>query len=62
MVINPSYFSRLSSAAPLVVFRIFFGGLMLVSMLRFWLLGWIDKLYIKPIFFFLILGLSGLNP
>ena len=59
MVINPSYFLRLSSAAPLAVFRIFFGGLMVISMLRFWLLGWIDKLYIKPIFFFLTMGLSG---
>lgn len=61
MVINPSYFSKSISAAPLVVFRILFGVLMLISIFRFWLLGWIDKLYIKPIFFFLIMGLSGLN-
>ncbi len=35
------------SSAPLVVFRILFGAMMLVSTLRFWWLGWIEDHYIQ---------------
>ena len=35
------------SIAPLVVFRIVFGALMLFSTLRFWYLGWIEDHYIQ---------------
>ena len=41
-----------TSAAPLVVFRIGFGLMMLLSIVRFWVYGWIEKLYIWPQFFF----------
>ncbi|WP_116105184.1 HTTM domain-containing protein [Lewinella sp. IMCC34191] len=41
-----------TSAAPLIVFRIGFGLMMLLSIIRFWAYGWIYKLYIFPDFFF----------
>ncbi|MBB4078307.1 hypothetical protein GGR28_000920 [Lewinella aquimaris] len=41
-----------TSAAPLIVFRTGFGLMMLLSIVRFWSYGWIDKLYIQPDFFF----------
>ncbi|WP_116124775.1 HTTM domain-containing protein [Lewinella sp. IMCC34183] len=41
-----------TSAAPLVVFRIGFGLMMLLGIVRFWVYGWIEKLYIWPQFFF----------
>jgi hypothetical protein len=44
------------SIAPLVTFRIIFGGLMFVSMIRFALNGWIDKQYIEPSFHFKYFG------
>ena len=40
------------SASPLVVFRTSFGLLMLLSIVRFWAYGWIDKLYLQPSFHF----------
>ncbi len=41
-----------TSAAPLVVLRTGFGLMMLMSLVRFWANGWIDKLYLQPEFFF----------
>ncbi|THH41865.1 HTTM domain-containing protein [Neolewinella litorea] len=41
-----------TSAAPLVVFRFGFGLIMLLSIIRFWANGWIEKLYLSPDFFF----------
>ena len=49
-------------AAPLAVFRIFFGFMMLFSILRFWAYGWIDKLYIQPRFFFSYYGFEWVKP
>ena len=43
-----TYFTKQTQAVPLAVFRVFFGVMMLLSIVRFWLNGWIDKLYIKP--------------
>lgn len=57
-----SYFSQTSSAAPLAVFRILFGVMMLLSIIRFWVLGWIDKLYIQPNFFFSYYGFEWVKP
>ncbi|MBT7437842.1 MAG: HTTM domain-containing protein, partial [Cellvibrionales bacterium] len=56
MLIKVSYFSKTTSSAPLAIFRIFFGLLMFISIIRFWALGWIDKLYIQPHFFFSYYG------
>lgn len=43
-------------AAPLAAFRVFFGLMMLISVLRFWLNGWIESQYIKPLVFFKYYG------
>jgi hypothetical protein len=48
--------------APLVVFRILFGGMMLASIVRFWLNGWIEQVYIKPVFFFTYYGFDWIKP
>ena len=48
--------------APLAVFRILFGLMMLFSIVRFWRYGWIDKLYIKPQFFFSYYGFEWVKP
>ena len=47
-----SYLSTTEKAAPLVVFRILFGLVMCFSMLRFWINGWIEELYLNPKFHF----------
>ena len=62
MLIKVSYFSKTTSSAPLAVLRIFFGLLMFISIIRFWALGWIDKLYIQPIFFFSYHGFEWIKP
>ena len=49
-------------AAPLAVFRILFGLMMLISIIRFWSYGWIDKLYIQPKFFFSYYGFEWVKP
>lgn len=38
--------------APLIVFRILFGLLMFISVLRFYVNGWIEKLYLEPTYHF----------
>ena len=47
-----NYIEQQAEAAPLAVFRILFGLMMLGSIIRFWANGWIEKLYIEPDFFF----------
>ena len=51
-----TYLNQTTEAAPLAVFRVFFGILMLVSISRFWSYGWIDKFYIQPKFHFKFYG------
>lgn len=46
------------SAAPLVGFRIFFGFMMLLSVLRFVANGWVEALYLEPEFHFTYFGFS----
>lgn len=41
---------------PLVTFRISFSILMLISLIRFWYMGWIEELYLLPTFFFKYYG------
>ncbi|MFP2995995.1 HTTM domain-containing protein [Spongiivirga sp. MCCC 1A20706] len=57
-----SYLNKHTEAAPLAVFRIFFGLMMLISIVRFWSYGWIDKLYIQPKFFFSYFGFEWVKP
>lgn len=54
--------TRPTDAAPLAVFRIFFGAVMVFGMLRFWWYGWIDKLYVQPEFFFKYRGFAWVQP
>ncbi|MEL6697711.1 MAG: HTTM domain-containing protein [Bacteroidota bacterium] len=56
------YINKHTEAAPLAVFRIFFGLMMFGSIVRFWANGWIDKLYIQPQFFFSYWGLDFIRP
>jgi len=57
-----SYLETPVEAAPLAVFRIVFGGMMFLSVLRFWSYGWIDKLYVRPQFFFSYYGFDWIKP
>jgi uncharacterized membrane protein YphA (DoxX/SURF4 family) len=51
-----SYLQRPASIAPLVTFRIIFGALMIVSTVRFLLLGWVEDHYLQPGFHFKYYG------
>jgi len=50
------------SIAPLITFRVLFGLMMLVGIIRFWLNGWIDDLYVKPHFYFNYMGFEWVHP
>ncbi|MDT7829774.1 HTTM domain-containing protein [Pricia sp. S334] len=63
MAINlKPYITKPVEAAPLAVFRILFGAMMLFGLLRFASYGWIDTLYIRPRFFFSYYGLEWIKP
>ncbi len=55
-------FFKETSIAPLVVFRIIFGGLMLFGVSRFMLKGWVQELYINPEYYFGYLGFEWVKP
>lgn len=57
-----NYLNKTTKAAPLAVFRIFFGILMFISIVRFWAYGWIDSVYIQPKFFFTYFGFEFIQP
>jgi hypothetical protein len=48
--------------APLVVFRVIFGSLMLFGTIRFISKGWVESLYIQPNFFFTYYGFEWVKP
>ena len=50
------------NSAPLVIFRIIFGALMLFGSLRFISKGWVSELYIDPEFHFTYLGFDWIKP
>lgn len=56
------YLSREVHAAPLALFRILFGALMLWSLIRFASKGWIRELYIEPKLFFSYYGFGWVQP
>jgi len=56
------YISQNTKAAPLAAFRIFFGVMMFISIVRFWSYGWIDKLYIQPSIHFSYFGFEFVKP
>lgn len=47
-----NYQKKYTKAAPLAVFRLLYGLIMFVSMIRFWYHGWIEKLYLEPVMHF----------
>ena len=49
-------------AAPLAVFRVLFGLMMLLSIIRFWSYGWIEKLYLQPEMSFSYFGFEWVKP
>ncbi|MBD2699000.1 HTTM domain-containing protein [Spirosoma sp. BT702] len=57
-----AYFRKITSAAPLAVFRILFGLMLLGSTIRFWSKGWIEELYIRPHYFFPFYGFEFVKP
>ena len=56
------YLTSYTNAAPLAVFRILFGLMMFVSLVRFCYNGWIDELYLFPKFHFSYYGFEWLKP
>ena len=50
------------SIAPLSIFRVLFGFMMLVSIIRFWYHDWIFQQYILPDFHFTYLGFDWVKP
>ena len=50
------------SVAPLITFRVLFGFIMLVSIIRFAMHGWIYELYVEPAYFFTYYGFSWVKP
>lgn len=49
-------------AASLGAFRILFGALMVLAVVRFWAMGWIDELYVRPSFHFTFWGFEWVRP
>ena len=57
-----NYINKKISTAPLAFFRVAFGVLMCLSIIRFWYNGWVEKLYIAPKFFFSFYGFEWIKP
>jgi hypothetical protein len=57
-----NYLRKKTSPAPLAVFRIALGLLLFGSIVRFWLKGWIEHLYIEPKHFFSFYGFEFVKP
>lgn len=57
-----AYLNTTTDAASLAFFRLAFGIMMFMGMVRFALNGWIDKFYIKPVFHFTYFGFSWVKP
>lgn len=56
------YLNKQTSTTPIVLFRVAFGVMMSLSIIRFWAMGWIEQLYIKPSFFFTYYGFEWVKP
>lgn len=57
-----SYSKQATHIAPLVLFRIVFSVMIVAGIFRFWLNGWIEKLYITPAFHFSYFGFEWVKP
>lgn len=56
------YFQSHTSSSPLAIFRVAFGFLIFISIIRFWYNGWIESLYLDPSFHFSYMGFSWVKP
>lgn len=56
------YLSQTTSAATLAFYRLAFGFMMLFSLIRFSVNGWIEKFYISPKFHFTYYGFEWVKP
>lgn len=56
------YFNSYTSTATLAFFRLAFGLMMLMSLIRFAAYDWIDKFYIQPSFHFSYYGFDWIKP
>ena len=61
-IIIKDYLKSYVSSSTLAFFRIGFGLLMSYSLIRFWLKGWIEELYIIPSFHFSYYGFEWIKP
>jgi len=57
-----TYLNSYTNAASLALYRIAFGFMMLLGLIRFAANGWIDKFYIQPSFHFTYYGFSWIKP
>lgn len=57
-----AYLRTPMSIAPLTSFRVLFGAVMCVSVLRFMARGWVTELYVKPAFMFKYYGFEWVQP
>ena len=57
-----TYLKEETHIAPLAVFRILFGAIMFISILRFIMKGWVYELYIMPEHFFSFYGFEWIKP
>ena len=62
MEIIQSYFSKRQESTSLAFFRLAFGLLMTISIIRFAVKGWIQLLYIEPTFHFSFFGFEWVKP
>ncbi|MEX2595572.1 MAG: HTTM domain-containing protein [Salibacteraceae bacterium] len=56
MTVIDRFIHKRLSIAPLVTFRVVFGFIMFLSIVRFWANGWIEEQFIKPAFHFKYFG------
>ncbi|MBT3783948.1 HTTM domain-containing protein [bacterium] len=56
------YLNEPVSAAPLVFFRLIFGLIMFIEVLRFFHHGWIERYFVEPNFYFPYTGFKWLSP
>ena len=61
-MVTEKYFEKQTPIAPLIVFRVSFGLLLFLSILRFWSNGWIQSLYIDPLFHFSFYNFEFVKP
>ena len=59
--IKASFFKQ-TAIAPLIMFRIIFGAMLLFSSVRFILKGWVETQYIEPQYYFGYLGFEWVKP